>query len=79
MRCWLHAGGRKHNISSLCVIIDLWFEFEGGGRLSPPRRHRGRIGPRVVVMDPDAETCNKTRAALCWCMLLVLMASWPGC
>ena len=35
MRCWLHAGGRKHNISSLCVIINLRFEFEGGGRLSP--------------------------------------------
>ena len=35
MRCWLHAGGRKHNISSLCVIINLRFEFEGGGWLSP--------------------------------------------
>ena len=35
MRCWLHAGGRKHNISSLCVIINLRFEFEGGGRLPP--------------------------------------------
>ena len=36
-------------------------------RSSSLRRNRGRIGPRVVVTDYDAETYNKACAALYWC------------
>ena len=35
MRYWLHAGGHKHTMLSLCTIINLRFEFEEGGCLSP--------------------------------------------